>query len=117
MLCETVSCSTLCHSLAQCFTLGVECLLRAQHGKCRREEVAQVFSTPLLELVFHAARVHRMYNDPQMVRAGSIAAGSLPQCHVHRGSSYLAYAAHPLTGCDASQGSSLVSLYRLPCRA
>ena len=28
-----------------------------------------MFSTPLLELVFHAARVHRMYNDPQMVRA------------------------------------------------
>ena len=29
-----------------------------------------MFGTPLLELVFHAARVHRMYNDPQMVRAG-----------------------------------------------
>ena len=28
-----------------------------------------MFSTPLLDLVFHAARVHRMYNDPQMVRA------------------------------------------------
>ena len=27
-----------------------------------------MFSTPLLELVFHAASVHRMYNDPQMVR-------------------------------------------------
>ena len=34
----------------------------------RRAEVEHVFSTPLLELVFHAASVHRMYNDPQMVR-------------------------------------------------
>ena len=49
----------------------MECLLSAQRGICRRDEVAQVFSTPLLELVFHAARVHRMYNDPQMVRAAS----------------------------------------------
>ena len=34
---------------------------------CRREEVADVFATPLLELVYHAATVHRMYNDPSMV--------------------------------------------------
>ena len=33
----------------------------------RREEVSQVFNTSLLELVFHAASVHRMYNDPRMV--------------------------------------------------
>ena len=34
---------------------------------CRREEVTSVFETPLLDLVHHAAVVHRMYNDPQMV--------------------------------------------------
>ena len=34
---------------------------------CRREEVTQVYDTPLLELVFNAATVHRMYNDPRMV--------------------------------------------------
>jgi biotin synthase len=30
--------------------------------------VCEVYGTPLLELVFHAAGVHRMYNDPAMVR-------------------------------------------------
>lgn len=34
---------------------------------CRREEVAEVYNTPLLDLVFSAATVHRMYNDPAMV--------------------------------------------------
>ncbi len=43
--------------------LSQECLAGGRRG-----EVEQVFSTPLLELVFHAASVHRMYNDPQMVR-------------------------------------------------
>ena len=33
----------------------------------RREEVAEVYNTPLLDLVFNAASVHRMYNDPAMV--------------------------------------------------
>ena len=32
-----------------------------------REEVAAVYNTPLLDLVYTAASVHRMYNDPQMV--------------------------------------------------
>lgn len=30
----------------------------------------EVYNTPLLDLVFHAAKVHRMYNDPQMVGFG-----------------------------------------------
>ena len=34
---------------------------------CSREEVAAVYNTPLLDLVYRAASVHRMYNDPQMV--------------------------------------------------
>lgn len=45
------------HSLFDCFTL--------LHS---REEVAEVYHTPLLDLVYKAASVHRMYNDPQMVR-------------------------------------------------
>lgn len=36
-------------------------------GWARREEVAEVYETPLLDLVYRAATVHRMYNDPQMV--------------------------------------------------
>ena len=38
---------------------------------CRREEVAEVFETPLLDLVYSAARVHRLHNDPQMVSSRS----------------------------------------------
>ena len=34
----------------------------------RRDEVSEVFHSPLLELVFAAASVHRMHNDPSMVR-------------------------------------------------
>lgn len=41
-----------------------------------REEVAAVYNTPLLDLVYKAASVHRMYNDPQMVRASL-----WPGCH------------------------------------
>lgn len=37
---------------------------------CSREEVAEVYNTPMLELVYNAATVHRMYNDPSMVRGG-----------------------------------------------
>ncbi len=42
--------------------------VRAFLPPCRREEVNEVYSTPLLELVYKAASVHRLYNDPQMVR-------------------------------------------------
>lgn len=38
----------------------------------RREEVSEVYHTPLLDLVFRAATVHRMYNDPQMVSTTTI---------------------------------------------
>ena len=34
-----------------------------------REEVKDVYDAPLLELVFAAARVHRMYHDPRQARA------------------------------------------------
>jgi hypothetical protein len=33
-----------------------------------RQEVTDVYSTPLMDLVYSAATVHRMYNDPTMVR-------------------------------------------------
>ncbi|CAL8463522.1 g3056 [Coccomyxa elongata] len=47
-----------------------------------REEVNEVYSTPLLELVFKAASVHRVYNDPQMVQRCtllSIKTGGCPE--------------------------------------
>ena len=34
----------------------------------RRDEIAAVHDAPLLDLVFHAAAVHRQHNDPSMVR-------------------------------------------------
>jgi hypothetical protein len=33
----------------------------------RRQEVTDVYATPLMDLVYSAATVHRMYNDPTMV--------------------------------------------------
>lgn len=33
-----------------------------------REEVKEVFDTPLMELVYKAATVHRMYHDPRQAR-------------------------------------------------
>lgn len=36
-------------------------------GGARREEVTDVYETPLLSLVRKAAEVHAMHNDPQMV--------------------------------------------------
>ncbi|CAK0739029.1 hypothetical protein CVIRNUC_001127 [Coccomyxa viridis] len=47
-----------------------------------REEVHQVYDTPLLELVFRAATVHRMHNDPRMVQRCtllSIKTGGCPE--------------------------------------
>lgn len=37
-------------------------------GMRRRDEIAAVHDAPLLDLVFHAAAVHRQHNDPSMVR-------------------------------------------------
>ncbi len=45
-----------------------------------REEVAAVYNTPLLDLVYKAASVHRMYNDPQMVRNRHTRPHSLLSC-------------------------------------
>ncbi|KAK9815731.1 hypothetical protein WJX72_008706 [[Myrmecia] bisecta] len=47
-----------------------------------REEVSEVFNTPLLDLVYNAASVHRTYNDPQMVQRCtllSIKTGGCPE--------------------------------------
>ncbi|KAL3130881.1 hypothetical protein ABBQ38_000209 [Trebouxia sp. C0009 RCD-2024] len=47
-----------------------------------REEVAAVYNTPLLDLVYKAASIHRMYNDPQMVQRCtllSIKTGGCPE--------------------------------------
>jgi len=47
-----------------------------------REEVTDVYSTPLMELVYQAASVHRMYNDPTMVQRCtllSIKTGGCPE--------------------------------------
>ena len=35
---------------------------------CRKEEVAEVFDAPFMDLIYNAAYVHRMHNDPSMVR-------------------------------------------------
>ena len=67
------------------FTTGfIDCLAGCFSAKkfhenwlCRREEVHQVYDTPLLELVFRAATVHRMHNDPRMVSQAACSIGNL----------------------------------------
>jgi len=47
-----------------------------------REEITEIFNTPLLDLVYQAASVHRMYNDPQQVQKCtllSIKTGGCPE--------------------------------------
>jgi len=44
--------------------------------------VASVFETPLLDLLHHAAVVHRMYNDPQMVSHSAPPYCGCPSRHV-----------------------------------
>ncbi|KAK3267271.1 biotin synthase [Cymbomonas tetramitiformis] len=47
-----------------------------------REEVADIFNTPLIELIYHAGTVHRMYNDPRQVQQCtllSIKTGGCPE--------------------------------------
>jgi biotin synthase len=56
--------------------------LGAVRNDWTRGEVAEVYNTPLLELVYKAASVHRMYNDPQMVQRCtllSIKTGGCPE--------------------------------------
>lgn len=50
---------------------------------CSREEVAAVYNTPLLDLVYKAASVHRMYNDPQMVCLLGLTCHTLYALYLH----------------------------------
>jgi hypothetical protein len=62
----------------------------SQQACRRRDEVSEVFHSPLLELVFAAASVHRMHNDPSMVRR------QLPHALLHPMQSM-----HAAPGCGA----------------
>ncbi len=46
----------------------------------RRDEVNEVFQTPLLDLVFHAATAHRMHHNPHMVGLMSHCSHNVPDC-------------------------------------
>lgn len=46
---------------------GITDIIIIQLATYRRAEVHSIYDTPLLELVFRAATVHRMHNDPRMV--------------------------------------------------
>ena len=46
----------------------MSCLSATLSWGCRREEIQSIYETPLLDLVYRAASVHRMHNDPSMVR-------------------------------------------------
>ena len=49
---------------------------------CRREEITEIYQMPLLDLVYRAAKVHRMHHDPNMVQKCtllSIKTGGCPE--------------------------------------
>ncbi|KXZ52173.1 hypothetical protein GPECTOR_10g802 [Gonium pectorale] len=82
-----------------------------------REEVAEVYNTPLLDLVFHAASVHRMYNDPSMVQRCtllSIKTGGCPEnCNYCSQSSHWSKD----TGMKAEKLMDLEEVYQAALRA
>jgi biotin synthase-like enzyme len=51
-------------------------------AQCRREEVEEIYSAPLLDLVFRAATMHRKHHDPNLVQKCtllSIKTGGCPE--------------------------------------
>eukprot|EP00882_Tetradesmus_deserticola_P022139 GHRQ01024027.1.p1 GENE.GHRQ01024027.1~~GHRQ01024027.1.p1 ORF type:complete len:327 (+),score=120.61 GHRQ01024027.1:140-1120(+) len=82
-----------------------------------RQEVTDVYSQPLLDLVFKAASVHRMYNDPSMVQRCtllSIKTGGCPEnCSYCSQSSYWS----DDTGLKAEKLMDLEPVYEAALRA
>ncbi|GLI63092.1 hypothetical protein VaNZ11_005994 [Volvox africanus] len=82
-----------------------------------REEVSEVYSTPMLELVYRAASVHRMYNDPSMVQRCtllSIKTGGCPEnCNYCSQSSHWSKD----TGMKAEKLMELDEVYQAALRA
>lgn len=82
-----------------------------------REEVSEVFGTPMLELVYKAATVHRMYHDPQQVQRCtllSIKTGGCPEnCNYCSQSSHWSKD----TGLKAEKLMDLEDVYEAALRA
>lgn len=55
-----------------------------KHKHRRRQEVTDVYATPLMDLVYSAASVHRMYNDPTMVSCLETATSSSSSSSRHK---------------------------------
>ncbi|KAF8066187.1 BIO2 [Scenedesmus sp. PABB004] len=82
-----------------------------------REEVTAVYDTPLIDLVYKAATVHRMYNDPAMVQRCtllSIKTGGCPE-----NCSYCSQSSHwsADTGLKAEKLMDLEPVYEAALRA
>ncbi|KAI7844847.1 hypothetical protein COHA_001501 [Chlorella ohadii] len=82
-----------------------------------REEVADVYNTPLLELVFQAASVHRMYNDPAMVQRCTLLSIKTGGCPENCG--YCSQSSHwsKETGTKAEKLMGLEEVYEAALRA
>lgn len=82
-----------------------------------REQVADVFHTPLLELVHRAANVHRMYHDPRQVQKCtllSIKTGGCPEnCNYCSQSSHWSKE----TGTKATKLMAIDEIYQAAVRA
>lgn len=82
-----------------------------------REEVADVYNTPLLDLVHSAATVHRMYNDPSMVQRCTLLSIKTGGCPENCG--YCSQSSHwsKETGTKAEKLLDLEEVYEAALRA
>ncbi|KAL4451863.1 hypothetical protein ABPG75_007525 [Micractinium tetrahymenae] len=82
-----------------------------------REEVAEVYNTPMLELVYNAATVHRMYNDPSMVQRCTLLSIKTGGCPENCG--YCSQSSHwsKETGTKAEKLMGLEDVYEAAVRA
>lgn len=84
---------------------------------CRKKEVADIYESPLIELIHNAATVHRMHNDPSMVQRCtllSIKTGGCPEnCNYCSQSSHWSKE----TGTKAEKLMDLEDVYQAALRA
>ncbi|GFR42199.1 hypothetical protein Agub_g3090, partial [Astrephomene gubernaculifera] len=82
-----------------------------------REEVSEVYNAPLLDLVYRAASVHRMYNDPSMVQRCTLLSIKTGGCPENCG--YCSQSSHwsKDTGLKAEKLMDLEEVYQAALRA
>ncbi|KAK9378968.1 uncharacterized protein V2V93DRAFT_79255 [Kockiozyma suomiensis] len=75
-----------------------------------REEIQQIYETPLMDLVYHASTVHRKFNDPSKVQLCTLLSIKTGGCT--EDCSYCAQSSRHKTGLKASKLVTLGSVLR-----